>query len=109
MTRLELIQLIGDALTQLDVLRGSLLPGEPNRTLLDQLRDELDTQQLKLAQNEFDDNTAAFVDATAKLVAINKDMNQTLKSIDKLVTTIDNLKRFVGAVNDIVGIALPFL
>ena len=35
MTRIQIIRAIGDLLTRLDVLRGSLLPGNPERLALD--------------------------------------------------------------------------
>jgi len=48
MTRIELIKLIGDVLTRIDVLRGSLAPAEPSRTELDGIRKDLDRKQLQL-------------------------------------------------------------
>jgi hypothetical protein len=50
MTRLELIRSIGDVLTKLDVLRGSISFDEPSREDLDSLRRKLDKKQLQLAQ-----------------------------------------------------------
>lgn len=109
MTRLELIELIGNVLTKLDVLRGSLTSDDTNRTELDRLRRKLDKMQLKLAQNEFDDNTQAFQDAADELARINKSLKKTLSDIEELVTTINNLKRFIDAVNNIIGTVFPFL
>ena len=109
MTRLELIKLIGDVLTKLDVLRGSLMPDDPARRELNRLRKQLDGSQLKLVQTQFNENTKAFLQATAELEAINKDLKKTLTSVEKLVTTITNLKRFVAAVNGIVGAVAPLL
>jgi len=109
MTQIELIKLIGDVLTKLDVLRGSLLPNEPNRTELDRLRKQLDGLQLKLSKNIFDENTSGFLKATKDLEAVNKELKKTLNKIEKIVTTLETLKRFVTVVDDIVKIALPFL
>lgn len=109
MTRTELIKLIGDVLTKLDVVRGSLLPNDSNRLELDRLRKQLDGLQLKLSQNQFNENTQAFVKATGDLEAINKELKKTLNKIEKVVTTLETLKRFVTVVDDIVKIALPFL
>lgn len=107
MTRLELIRLIGDVLTRVDVSRGSLSSDEPNRDELDDLRRKLDRMQLKLARNEFDDNTEAFQQAAEELEIINRSLRRTINDIERLVTTIQNLRRFVAAVNNIVGVALP--
>jgi len=109
MTRLELIKLIGDVLTRIDVLRGSLSPGEPNRIALDGIRKDLDASQLQLSKNQFDDNTQAFIKATAELDAINADLQETIKSINKVAETLTNLKRLVAAVDGIVGAVLPIV
>src|SRR5689334_13857575 len=108
MTRMELITLIGDVLTRLDVLRGSLMPDDPNRHQLDELRDSLDAKQRKLAQNQFDDNMAAFQQATTQLTSVNAALRVTIGQIQRVVDTLANLTRFVSAVDTIVGIAVPF-
>jgi hypothetical protein len=106
MTRQELIKLIGDVITRLDILRGGLLPEDARRHALDLLRNDLDGRQLQLVKNAFDDNTAAFQSATEELKSINSDLKQTLNDITALATTLNNLQRFVAAVDNIVGVAL---
>lgn len=108
MTRLELIKLIGDLLTKIDVLRGSLIPDSPNRSALDHIRKSLDKKQLVLSQNQFDDNTQEYIDAAKKLEDINREVKKTISKIEKLVETIENLKRLVGAVENIIKVAIPF-
>ena len=49
MTKIDLIKLIGDLLVRIDVVCGSLLPNNPQRNGLDQLRAMLDERQLALA------------------------------------------------------------
>lgn len=109
MTRIELIKLIGDVLTKLDVLRGSMLPGDSNRRELDRLRKQLDGLQLRLAKTQFDDNTQAFITATAEITAINKELKKTLNKIEKVVTTLETLSRFVTAVDDIINAVIPLV
>ena len=109
MTRLELIRLIGDELTKVDVLRGSLSPDDANREELNRLRRKLDGMQLKISQNEFDDNTHAFQQAAEELSVINRSLRRTINDIEKLMTTIQNLRRFVDAVNNLIGVVLPLL
>jgi len=109
MTRIELIKLIGDVLTKLDVLRGSLLPTDINRTELDSLRTRLDASQLKLSKNKFDDNTNDFIKATEDLAAINKELKITINKIEKVVTTLNILKRFVAVIDDILKIVLSII
>jgi hypothetical protein len=106
MTRQELIKLIGDVITRLDILRGGLLPEDPRRHVLDLLRNDLDGRQLQLVKNAFDENTPVFQSATEQLKSINSDLKQTLNDINALATTLNNLQRFVSAVDNIVGVAL---
>ena len=109
MTRLELIKLIGDVLTKLDVLRGSLLPDAPDRLDLDRLRRQLDRKQLQLVQNQFDENTQKFQNAIERLEAVNKELKKTINDVEKVAATIANLKRFVKAVDEIIGAVAPFV
>ena len=109
MTRLELIRLIGDVLTKVDVLRGSLPADNADRDELDRLRRKLDRFQLKLAQEEFEANTPVFQQAVDDLAAINRSLRRTINEIDQFVTTMQNLRRFVDAVNRIVGIVFPLV
>jgi len=50
MTQLEVIRMMGDVLTEIDVAVGSLLPGDPNLTALQDLRRLLDSRQLVLSR-----------------------------------------------------------
>jgi hypothetical protein len=109
MTRTQLIKMIGDTLTKMDVLRGSLTPGEPNRKTLDAARKELDRLQVKLSKNVFDDNTEVFKKASKDIEAINNDLKQTIKDLKKIVDTMTNINRFLGAVDGIVKAVLPLV
>ena len=81
MTRLEVIQMIGDLITEIDVARGSLMPDDSNRHTLDDQRILLDDRQRKLSQSLFNDNSQAFQDAAAKLATINEEISGTIKSV----------------------------
>ena len=48
MTQLEVIRMIGNILTEIDVVVGSLVPGDPDLTRLQDLRRLLDVRQLIL-------------------------------------------------------------
>ncbi len=109
MTKLELITLIGDVLTELDVLRGSLMPDDPRRHDLDEIRSRLDARQLQLAKSQFDTNTEGFKQATARLKEINVELKSTLNEVNALVDTIANLRRFVSAVDDVIGAVIPLV
>jgi hypothetical protein len=107
MTRIELIEFIGDVITKLDVLAGSMLPNNPNQKIVMDAREELDAKHLKLVQNIFNDNTQKFKDATEKIVEINKDLKKTIADLDKLVTTLENINKFIGAVDKLIQAVIP--
>jgi hypothetical protein len=101
-----MIQAIGDLLTRLDVLRGSLLPSDPDRHALDDLRLLLDERQRKLSREQFDEGTASFQAAAADLARVNGDIRQTIDRIERLVDTIDNVRRLLSAVDTVLGVAV---
>ncbi len=102
MTRSELIRLIGDVLTQMDVLRSERTPGSSDRDRLDELRDDLDEYQRELVSALIDENTPGFNDLTASLRVINAELNQTIDDLAELAETLEALVNFVGVVQKIV-------
>lgn len=108
MTRLEVIQMIGDLITEIDVARGSLMPDDPNRHALDDQRILLDDRQRKLSQSLFNDNSPAFQDAVAQLAAVNGEIAGTIRSVENIVTTIAEIQRFLDAATSIVKLAGSF-
>jgi hypothetical protein len=109
MTRLEVIQIIGDLITEIDVARGSLMPDDPNRHTLDDQRILLDDRQRKLSQALFNDNGQAFQDAAAKLQAVNQEIAGTIQSVENIVTTIGNIQRFLDAATSLVKLVGTFV
>ena len=103
MTKLDVIVMIGDVLTDLDVVIGSLLPSDPNhRSLLD-LRVLLDDRQRQLSQRVFDENSLAFQEAAQQLKQVNDGIRGTLRDIDHLNTTIANVTRFLNSATSLVS------
>lgn len=109
MTRLEVIQMVGDLITQVDIARGSLMPDDPNRHTLDDQRILLDDRQRKLSQSLFNDNSQGFQDAAANLAQINDEISGTIKSVENIVTTIANIQRFLDATTSLVKLAGSFV
>lgn len=107
MTRIEIIREIGDLLTRLDILRGGLLPGNRDRQALDDLRLLLDDRQRRLSQQHFEENTAEFKSAAADFVRVNADVRLTIDRVERLIETINNVRRLLVAVDTVVGVALP--
>jgi hypothetical protein len=107
MTRIELIEFLGDFLTRLDVFIGSMLPSNPNRVPFEEARDELDGMLLDLRKHHFNDKTQLYLNATEVLEAINDDLRNTIDDLTKTVETLDTITRFVGAVDRIIQIVIP--
>src|ERR1700730_702689 len=99
MTKVDLIKLIGDVLRRLDSLRKSQSPDVSTRPVLDELRNTLAKQQLKLAINEFDEDAPAFRDATEKILAINTELHGAIERSGEAVVAIDDVKHFIRAVD----------
>ena len=98
MTQLDVIRMIGDRLTEIDVAVGSLMPGDPNLQTLQDLRHLLDARQLILSRELIDDSTPQFRDAADRLRAVNLETSGTLQEIDDTVVMIENVTRFLDAV-----------
>jgi len=107
MTRIELIEFIGDFLTKLDVFIGKMLPGDKERKPFEKARDELDDMLLKLRKKHFEAGTQEFKKATDELTSINKDLKKTIVDLDKMVETMATVTRFIGAVDKIIQTFIP--
>lgn len=105
MIKTDLIRLIGDLLTEIDLVLGSLMPDTPQRKTLDQLRAMLDERQLELVQSRFNENTKSFKNAAKHLQDVNKSIKGTIKEVEDLESTLSAVARFVGAVDSLLGIA----
>jgi hypothetical protein len=109
MTRLDVIKMIGDVITDIDVARGSLLPDDPSRHQLDDLRILLDDRQRKLSQAAFDDTTQQFQDSAKKLQAVNDQIKGSIQQLDKIVSVLSNIKTFLDAVTSLMTTIGPFV
>jgi hypothetical protein len=109
MTRIEVIEMIGDVLTDIDIARGSLMPNDPNRHKLDDLRLLLDDKQRKLSQAVFDENGQSFQSAAQNLKTINDQISGTITSINDMATTLANITRFLNAAASLVSLIPTFV
>jgi len=109
MTRLDVLQIIGDVITEIDVARGSLMPDDPDRHRLDDLRILLDDKQRKLSQAVFNDNSQAFQNAANNLKAVNDEISGTISSVDNMITTLANITRFLNAAASLVSLVGSFV
>jgi len=96
MTTLEIVQIIGDALTQLDVfLANPNFPSsKPAWQQVYALRKHLDDQQRELVAAQIDESTAEFAQATTQLKASDVE----LKKIGASITKVASLLKIVSAI-----------
>src|SRR6266481_5576361 len=109
MTRLEVIQTIGDVITEIDVARASLVPDDPNRHQLDDLRVLLDDRQRKLSQAVFDDSTPAFQQSAAKVKAVDTEIQGSIQQINDIAAVLGNINKFIGVVTSLITTIGPFV
>jgi len=108
MSRLDTIQMIGDLITKIDVMRGSLLPDDPHRHDLDDQRILLDDKQKRLSRVVFDDTTPAFTDGAAKLAVINGQIQDSFDELDSLLNTLQLIESFTNSVTTLLSAVAPF-
>lgn len=108
MSGLDVIQMIGDVITKIDVMRGSLLPSDPQRHDLDDQRILLDDKQTRLSRAVFDDTTQAFTDGAAKLAAIDEQIQESLDKLDNLLNTLQLIESFTNTVTTLLSAVAPF-
>ena len=106
MTRLDLIRLIGNVITELDVLSSDSEPGSADQKNLDNFRSKLDAFQLILVRKMFEDNTIEFKNLTSSLKEINEELQQTIDDIQNVAKTLEMLTKFVGVIQEIVKLVL---
>ncbi len=101
MTTEEIIRLIGDVLTELDVLSTSVKIDNETKQKLNDKRDELDTLQRKLSRAALHTNTGDFKKLASDLNESNQVLQQTIGDIKKIADTLETLVNFIEAVQNI--------
>ena len=108
MNRLDVIRMVGDVITDIDVLRGSLLPDDPLRQKMNDYRILLDDRQQQLTRKLFDDNTPAFAAAAAKLKKIDSQIEASIDKLDNMEATLKNIKTFIDSVTNLLSAVAIF-
>jgi hypothetical protein len=107
MTILETVQIIGDALTQLDLLLAD--PNLPSSDAAWQqafaLRKHLDDQQRQLVATEIDDSTAQFAQATSQLQASDAALKKIGADITKVASVITIAATIASAADQLLALA----
>jgi hypothetical protein len=95
---LDIIELLLKDITRL----YSKGPSEEEKKELDQLADELDEAQNKLAKRVIQENDAKYVDLTDKLGEVNSQIKDDLTKLEQLRKILDGIKQAVKLIIEIV-------
>ena len=109
MTKLDLIEAIGDIITEIDIARGSMLPSDPNRHQLDDYRLLLDDRQRKLTESVFNEDTPQFKTAAQQVQKINAQLTGTIKKLTDLQNTLTKIKEFLDSISGLLALAVPLV
>ncbi|XOF33223.1 MAG: hypothetical protein ACL93V_14620 [Candidatus Electrothrix sp. YB6] len=101
-TDLDLIQLIGDWIIELDMKRAKFDRDSAERKKLNSCRDKLDASLRTLVREGISAETAEFRQHAAALEEVNKDLHGTFKKMDKIADTMETVVKLVGVVEKIV-------
>lgn len=106
MTKTACIELIGDVIAKIDTLRGDLSPNDERRKKLDKIREKLRSKQREIAKRVFNENTEEYKIATSKLTAVNRDVQQSISDLSKVVKTFAALASLVTSIDELLGLAV---
>ena|SRR5438034_1055064 len=102
MIQVELIKSIGDVLRALDLFSGSQPTNESINPAIEDLRNSLAKQQLKLAINHFELDRAVFLQETHEVKEITNKLYRALKGTDKKIV-FEHLGHLAKAVDSLIG------
>lgn len=102
MKQSDLVRILGDIITEVDVLRSEFSRGTDTRNQLDDSRDDLDGFQRCLVRKLIDLNTPEIAEAANSLTAINKELKQTIDDVGQVADTLNTLVKLVGVIQKIV-------
>jgi hypothetical protein len=107
MTILQTVQIIGDALTQLDsvLANPNLSSSDPQFQQLFALRKHLDDQQRLLVAAGIDDSTAEFTQATAQLTAADNSLKQVGADITRIASIINIASTIASVADQVISMA----
>nr|VFK19089.1 MAG: hypothetical protein BECKLFY1418C_GA0070996_10536 [Candidatus Kentron sp. LFY] len=106
MKQTDLIRIIGDIITKVDVLRAEFPRGTETRNQLDDIRDDIDGFQRRLVRDLIDVNTPKFAQAADLLISLSKELKQMIDDVAKVADTLNTLVKLVGVIQKTVGVIL---
>jgi hypothetical protein len=104
MSHIKLIEILGDMIKRVDVLRSQLPRANAERVRLDNVRDQLNASQLRLVRSAIKGNTKQFRGLADSLVDINAELQQTITDVKKTAETLAALVKAVGVLEKILAL-----
>jgi predicted small secreted protein len=107
MNNLQAVQIIGDALTQIDVVLANpnLSSSDPQFQALFAIRKHLDDQQRQLVTADIDDTAQAFTSATAQLNAADNTLKGIGTDISKVASIIKVASTIAAIADSVLNVA----
>ncbi len=97
-TLLDVVELVGNRITEIDMTLARIAPSDPNPAELMALRLQLDQQQQTLLRQAFDENSAPFQSAAAALQKVNESIGDSIRKVEHIASVIDNVSRLLASV-----------
>ena len=105
MTKIEIIEELGNRITELDILAGSLdNPDSAEALKLRKQRGRCDWRQRKLVRKIIDENDANYQTISVEINRQNEKLKQTIKEIEKIVETIASVKKLISAIDKLLDL-----
>lgn len=108
MSKVEVVNQIGDALTQIDTLLSEpdFSPSSPKWQQLFALRKHLDDQQRELVQEAFDEDSQPFRDLGDKLSVATAALRKVADDISRLGTILATVASIASLVDKVLNLAV---
>lgn len=104
---LDSIRVISDGLSAINFRLADMLPTASGFDELEHQRNEVHNRFIFLVKKFFKDSTARFISADSELTVINDRMTETLEELKDMQRVLDNVRRFVTAIDTFIGVVFP--
>lgn len=104
MNTLDLVRLIGDIVTELDVIRSDWRIKLDDKIALDNFRDRLDAVQKILIRNAFRAQTSQVNSAAQQLIGLNDGLKKELKDLQGITQALHTLTQLVDILERVAGL-----
>jgi hypothetical protein len=102
LSRIELIELLGGVVVELDILRSQFKLGDPVRSDLDEARSELSFYTDKMIRHHISEGSKSFIELTASLLAVNNQLRFSIRDTSKIASNLQLIVQIIGIVDEIV-------